>query len=163
MAKRGKRGRKWQNGYQRRFEDSDFAWMAEQFQKQVALNPDLTLEEFAIRHGVQPDLISRFIDKEELANTIRVWHGTTEDRAKSIMEEGFKATGKSKKKSGLLESRVKPMQSPRGERDSVGSHQSFSVAESTSANTQILRDPSQITTFLDIPISPKILSAAYPA
>ena len=97
MAKRGKRGRKWQNGYQRRFEDSDFAWMAEQFQKQVALNPDLTLEEFAILHGVQPQLISRFIDKEELASTIRVWHGTTEDRAKSIIEEGFKAKGKAKK------------------------------------------------------------------
>ena len=97
MAKRGKRGRKWQNGYQRRFEDSDFAWMAEQFQKQAALNPDLTLKEFAIRHGVQPDLISRFIDKEEIASTVRVWHGTTEDRAKSIMEEGFKAKGKSKK------------------------------------------------------------------
>ena len=97
MAKRGKRDRKWQSGYQRRFEDSDFAWMAEQFQKQVALNPDLTLKEFAFRHGVLPHLIGNFIDKEEIASTIRVWHGTTEDRAKSIMEEGFKATGKSKK------------------------------------------------------------------
>ena len=97
MAKRGKRGRKWQNGYQRRFEDSDFAWMAEQFQKQAALNPDLTLKEFAFRHGVPPHLIGNFMVKEEFASTIRVWHGTTEDRAKSIMEEGFKAKGKSKK------------------------------------------------------------------
>ena len=162
MAKRGKRSGKWQSGYQRRFEDSDFAWMAEQFQKQAALNPDLTLEEFAIRHGVQPQLINRFIDKEELASTIRVWHGTTEDRAKSIMEEGFKAKGKSKKiwftrKSSEAHSIAKGRSQRRGEPPVV-----FRCVI-TSENTQILKNPGQIITFLDTPTSPKILSVAYPA
>nr|MBC8234401.1 hypothetical protein [bacterium] len=44
------------------FESADFAWLAKEFRQQAALTPDLTLETFAIRHGVQPEWISRFID-----------------------------------------------------------------------------------------------------
>ena len=87
--------------YQRRFEDKDFAWLAEQFQKQIARDPDLTLEEFAIRHGVESRRIRRFINVDQhtgLKSIITVWHGTTIDRAKAIMTEGFKAKGRAGKK-----------------------------------------------------------------
>lgn len=87
--------------YQRRFEDKDLAWLAEQFGKQAAQNPDLTLEEYAIRHGVEPKWIRSFINvgwNTEFKNVITVWHGTTLDRAKAIMIEGFKARGRAGKK-----------------------------------------------------------------
>ena len=87
--------------YQRRFEDEDLAWLAEQFGKQAAQNPDLTLEEFAIRHGVEPKWIRSFINlgwNTKFKNVITVWHGTTLDRAKAIMTEGFKARGRAGKK-----------------------------------------------------------------
>ena len=87
--------------YQRRFEDKDFAWLAEQFDKQAAQNPDLTLEEYAIRHGIEPKWIRSFINvgwNTEFKNVITVWHGTTIDRAKAIMIEGFKARGRAGKK-----------------------------------------------------------------
>jgi hypothetical protein len=62
VAKKRKKEPKWQDSYQRRFENSDFAWLAEQFQKQAQLNPDLTVAEFALSYGVQPKEIRRFID-----------------------------------------------------------------------------------------------------
>ena len=100
LAKKRK-DRKQKNHYQRRLEDKDFAWLAEQFKKQAAQSPDLTLEEFAIRHGVEPKWIRSFIDvgwNTEFKNVITVWHGTTIDRAKAIMMEGFKARGRAGKK-----------------------------------------------------------------
>ena len=75
------------------FESTDFAWLAKEFRQQSALTPDLTLETFAILHGIQPEWISRFIDKGP--NTVSLWHGTTEDRARLIMEQGFRRPGKS--------------------------------------------------------------------
>ena len=100
MAKKRK-DRKRKGHYQRRFEDKDFAWLAEQFKKQAARNPDLTLEEFAIRHGVESKWIRSFINVDwntEFKNVITVWHGTTIDRAKAIMMEGFKTRGRAGKK-----------------------------------------------------------------
>ena len=100
LAKKRK-DRKQTDRYQRRFEDKDFVWLAEQFEKQAAQNPDLTLEEFAIRHGVEPKWIRSFINvgwNTEFKNVITVWHGTTVDRAKAIMTEGFKARGRAGKK-----------------------------------------------------------------
>ena len=100
MAKKRKEWKQ-KDRYQRRLEDKDFAWLAEQFQKQAAQDPDLTLEEFAISHGVEPKWIRSFINvgwNTEFKNGITVWHGTTIDRAKAIMEEGFKARGRAGKK-----------------------------------------------------------------
>ena len=100
LAKKRK-DQKQKGHYQRRFEDKDFVWLAEQFDKQAAQNPDLTLEEFAIRHGVEPKWIRSFINlgwNTEFKNVITVWHGTTVDRAKTIMTEGFKARGRAGKK-----------------------------------------------------------------
>ena len=81
--------RKWQGGYRRYFENLDFAWLAEEFQKQATRNSDLTLEAFATRHGVQPEWISRFINTGK-RTVVALWHGTTEDRARAIMEQGFR-------------------------------------------------------------------------
>lgn len=75
------------------FESADFAWLAKEFRQQATLTPDLTLETFAISHGIQPEWISRFIDTG--SNTVSLWHGTTEDRARLIMEQGFRRPGKS--------------------------------------------------------------------
>ena len=100
MAKKRK-DQKQKERYQRRLEDTDFAWLAEQFQKQAAQDPDLTLEEFAICHGVEPKWIRSFINlgwNTEFKNAITVWHGTTIDRATAIMTEGFKARGRAGKK-----------------------------------------------------------------
>ena len=100
MAKKRK-DEKQKNRYHRRFEDKDFAWLAEQFKKQAAQDPDLTLEEYAIRHGVESRRIRSFINVAPhtgLKNVITVWHGTTIDRAKAIIEEGFKARGRAGKK-----------------------------------------------------------------
>ena len=100
MAKKRK-NRQQQDLYQRRLEDKDLAWLAEQFQKQAAQDPNLTLEEFAIRHGVEPKWVRSFINigwNTEFKNVITVWHGTTIDRAIAIMAEGFKARGRADKK-----------------------------------------------------------------
>ena len=96
MAKKRKKNGKWESGYQGRFEDSDLVWLAEQFQKQAAQNSDLTLEEFAISNGVQPELLRRFIilGKDLGKNTVTLWHGTTADRARKIMKHGFRKRGK---------------------------------------------------------------------
>ena len=100
MAKKRK-DEKQKKRYQRRFEDKDFAWLAEQFKKQAAQDPDLTLEEYAIRHGVESKRIRSFINVDRhtgLKNVITVWHGTTIDRAKAIMVEGFKTRARAGKK-----------------------------------------------------------------
>ncbi len=100
MAKK-RNDKKRKDRYQRRLEDKDFAWLAEQFQKQLVQSPDLTLEEFAIRHGVEPKRIRSFINvgwNTGFKNVITVWHGTTSDRAEAIMAEGFKARGRAGKK-----------------------------------------------------------------
>lgn len=100
MAKK-RNDKKRQDRYQRRLEDKDFAWLAEQFQKQSVQSPNLTLEEFAIRHGVEAKRIRSFINvgwNTGFKNVITVWHGTTIDRAEAIMVEGFKARGRAGKK-----------------------------------------------------------------
>ncbi len=100
MAKKRK-NRQQQDLYQRRLEDKDLAWLAEQFQEQAAQDPDLTLEEFAICHGVETKWIRSFINvgwNTEFKNVITVWHGTTIDRARAIMVEGFKARARAGKK-----------------------------------------------------------------
>jgi len=98
LAKKRKKGQKRKNIYQRRFDDSDLAWLAGKFEEDKKLNPDLTIEEFAMRYGIQAKLISRFIIKPHGVgkHTVSVWHGTTADRVKAIMEEGFKGSTRKK-------------------------------------------------------------------
>jgi len=78
---------KWENAYKRGSRYSDSARLAEEIQEQV--------EAFAARHGVYPDL-----DKDGAvvmrspAGHIILYHGTTQDRARAIMEEGFRTKEK---------------------------------------------------------------------
>ena len=81
--------------YQRRIENSDLLWLAEEYKKQRTLNPKLTVEEFALQHGIEVKLLRKFITeshepKESKGNSVTVWHGTTRDRARSILNEGFR-------------------------------------------------------------------------
>ena len=69
------------------YTSSDFGWLAKEFQRQTESHPDLTLEAFASGHGLAPECISRFI--RESRRPIALWHGTTDDRARAIMERGF--------------------------------------------------------------------------
>ncbi|MCZ6678785.1 MAG: hypothetical protein O7E52_16245, partial [Candidatus Poribacteria bacterium] len=62
MAKRHNRRSKQHSGAQIGFQDSDLEWLAEQFQRQAAQTPDLTLEEFALGYGAQPKWIRRYIN-----------------------------------------------------------------------------------------------------
>ena len=79
-----KEARKRELSYHIHFESTDLGWLAEEFQRQAALNPDLAIEAFAACHGIQPEWITRFIDTGE--RIVKLWHGTTEDRARAIME-----------------------------------------------------------------------------
>jgi hypothetical protein len=96
MARKSKKERRRNRPHQVGFADSDFEWMAERFQKQHTKAPDLTLEDFAAQHGVQPEWIRRFLSPEESTpgsqtEGLILWHGTTADRAKEILEDGFRA------------------------------------------------------------------------
>jgi hypothetical protein len=89
MARKEKRRRKQRRGFERCFTDGDLAWLAEEYKRRIELQPGVTLEEFALRHGIPPEWIRRFIDQSD--HPILVWHGTTADRAKAIQSDGFKA------------------------------------------------------------------------
>lgn len=88
--------------YQRRIEDKDLLWLGEAYKKRVASEPDLTIEEFAQRYGIEAKMLKQVVPESLGANsgdapawqksTIRVWHGTTKDRARAIMEEGFRSS-----------------------------------------------------------------------
>ena len=73
----------------RRFADTDLAWLAEEFKRQIESDPTATLEDFALHYGIPPEWIRRYVDQSE--QPILVWHGTTVDRADAIRNEGFKA------------------------------------------------------------------------
>ena len=78
--------------YQRRIEESDLLWLAEKYKKQANLNPDITVEEFARQHGIETKLLSQYLfEPDSKRSGITLWHGTTRDRARAIVEEGFKA------------------------------------------------------------------------
>jgi len=80
----------------RSFDDSDLDWLARRFEKENRDAPDVTLEEFALRFGIDPELIRRFIVQGII---ITLWHGTTTQRAVAILRQGFQAPeGKQKKK-----------------------------------------------------------------
>ena len=59
--KQRKRAGKQRGDGQRNLQKSDFARLAVVYQKQAELNPDLTLEAFADRYGIQPEWTRHFI------------------------------------------------------------------------------------------------------
>ena len=94
LARKRKRNFKWQCIYPEHSEDADVIWLAGLFQELNPLHPRLTIEKFARDHGVEPHSISRFIDTERDSNRVILWHGTTADRSRLILEDGFRANGR---------------------------------------------------------------------
>jgi len=78
--------------YQRKFQASDMAWLADEYQRRCDLEPAPTLEEFAAQYGVSADELRFHIPKESggIDSTIVLWHGTTKSRAESIRDQGFR-------------------------------------------------------------------------
>ena len=87
LSKSTKRELKWKGVYKSGFKYSDSAHLAEEIQEEI--------EAFADRHGVYPDFDNDgSIIMWSPNGHVILYHGTTEDRAKAIMEEGFKTQGK---------------------------------------------------------------------
>ena len=77
-------------------------WLAQKFQQQKAKNADITVASFALSHGIQPKLLRRFIPHEPTNHrrstaSITLWHGTTADRANTILKSGFSTLGRKNK------------------------------------------------------------------
>jgi hypothetical protein len=71
------------------FEHGDIVWLQEKFKRERSENPDLSLEEFAIAHGVDPKLFW-VEDVNVKPKFIMLYHGTSRKRALRIIEEGFR-------------------------------------------------------------------------
>lgn len=81
--------------FARRFDDSDLAWLAGRYEEQRAFRPDLSIEEFALRFGVEARFIHPFIVKE---SRVTLWHGTSNYSAMAIVREGFRVMGRTGKR-----------------------------------------------------------------
>lgn len=106
MAKKQKRKLKWKSIYPKHSEDAHVLWLAGLFQELVLWRPNLTIERYARDHGVEPHLISRLIprgqgEQKKKRKNVALWHGTTDDRARVIIEEGFRAGGTRGKQSWI--------------------------------------------------------------
>ena len=87
LSKSTKRELKWKDAYKSGFKYCDSSRLAEEMQEEI--------EAFAARHGVHPDFDNDgSIIMWSPNGHVILYHGTTEDRAKAIMEEGFKTQGK---------------------------------------------------------------------
>ncbi len=80
--------------YQRKFEQGDMRWLADEYRKLRDSESSPTLEEFAAQHGVPPDELRTYIPEleEGISRSVVVWHGTSKSRAKSILKEGFRSS-----------------------------------------------------------------------
>jgi hypothetical protein len=95
MGKRKKKGRNQNRAepvYRRTFQEGDMVWLANEYQRRAAVEPSLTLEEFAIQYAVSADELRMYNSEMAMEGDyyVSVWHGTTRARAEAIMEEGFK-------------------------------------------------------------------------
>ncbi|MBM3243074.1 hypothetical protein FJZ31_42995 [Candidatus Poribacteria bacterium] len=80
--------------YGRQIAESDLLWLVEEYRKQVNLDPNITVDEFAQQHGIETKLLSQYIfEPGSRKGGITLWHGTTVARAQAIVEEGFRAKG----------------------------------------------------------------------
>lgn len=78
----------------RLLEESDIVWLQERYRRLSEKDPELTLEAFAMRYGLDPSLLAC---GDLRSSTIRLYHGTTVDRAIKILEEGFRTKKGSRK------------------------------------------------------------------
>ena len=81
----------WKHVYKRGFKHPDSTGLAEEIQEQI--------EAFTARYDVYPDFDDDgAVVMRSPAGHIILYHGTTEDRAGAIVEEGFKTQGKHDKR-----------------------------------------------------------------
>ncbi len=78
--------------YHRVFGDGDIVWLANEYRSQSKSRPSLTLERFADEYSVPVDTLRGYLPElsEGIGRSVVVWHGTSQTRARSILEEGFK-------------------------------------------------------------------------
>lgn len=95
MGRRRSTGRR-EEGWARSFDNSDLQWLARRFEKENRDTPEVTLEEFALSYGVQPELVGRFVVQ---GGILKLWHGTSHRSAVAILRDGFQVPiGKQKRK-----------------------------------------------------------------
>jgi hypothetical protein len=89
LAKKRKRNLKWKEA---RLEDFSKAAVSlgDLFEELASLHPDLTIGRTTSKRDVGFRLDDSFADGKKHGNKLILWHGTTEDRAKAIIEEGFR-------------------------------------------------------------------------
>ena len=97
MSRKNKNARKRSEArpvYQRKFQEGDMVWLADEYQRRSESDSSLTLEDFAAQYAVPVDNIRLHkhdpnLDIEK-GRCVALWHGTTRTRAESILKEGFK-------------------------------------------------------------------------
>jgi hypothetical protein len=78
--------------YQRMFEEGDMVWLVDEYRRRRSSEPSLTLEDFADQYGVSVDELRSYFPESSdgFEHSVTLWHGTSESRAQSILEEGFR-------------------------------------------------------------------------
>jgi hypothetical protein len=95
VTKRKTRGIPISGSFARCFDDSDLAWLAGRYEAQHAFDPDLSIEEFALKFGVEAKFLKPFIVRE---SKVTLWHGTSNFSAMGIVREGFRVMGRTGKR-----------------------------------------------------------------
>jgi hypothetical protein len=86
------------NHYQRKFQDGDMIWLANEYRRRVKSESSLTLEDFSVQYGVSADELRVYIPELNgmYGHSVILWHGTSKTRAESITKEGFRIKNKKK-------------------------------------------------------------------
>jgi hypothetical protein len=90
--------------YQRKLDEGDMVWLADEYRRRSGSEPSLKLEEFAAQYGVLADELREYLPElsEGVSRSVVVWHGTSKSRAESILEEGFRPKSKKGKKARMF-------------------------------------------------------------
>jgi hypothetical protein len=94
--------------HQRKFDEGDMVWLADEYQRRSGSEPSLTLEEFAAQYGVSVDELRLYVSElgEVMGRSVTVWHGTSKSRAESIVKEGFMAKKGGKGRTFFTQNRI---------------------------------------------------------
>ena len=85
-------GRETEPLYQRMFGEGDMTWLANEYRRRRESETSLTLEAFADQYNAPVDELRNYLPElsEGISRSVVVWHGTSQARARSILEEGFR-------------------------------------------------------------------------
>ena len=78
--------------HQRKFEETDMVWLADEYRRRSSSEASLTLEDFAGQYGMPVDELRAYIPElgGGINRSVILWHGTSKSRAESIRREGFR-------------------------------------------------------------------------